>query len=486
MKLSQLLKRIDFKPPASLKTDLEISSICFHSKDVKPGALFVAINGNKHRGSDFAKEAVRNGAVCLAGDIQGADCLDFPPPLISLKDPRLALALMADEFFGRPSERIKVIGITGTNGKTTITYLLKNILEKAEFPCGIIGTIEHSFKNRAIGSVNTTPDAIGIAFLLKEMADSGCGYCAMEVSSHALDQERTRAVNFEAAIFTNLTGDHLDYHLNPENYFLSKSRLFSSLGKNRAAIINMDSPFALRLKSLTKARIVGYAINNDSDVTARTVISRISGSEFIIKHRKTKVRIKTPLIGAHNVYNILAAAAFALTQKISWEAIKEALENFPGVKGRLERIPLSQGRSVFVDYAHTPDGLENVLSALKGLTGKNLILVFGCGGDRDRAKRPIMGQIAAKYADRIIITSDNPRGEDPKDIAGEISPGIKNKEYDIILDRKEAIGQALKLSGDKDIILIAGKGHENCQVFKDKSVEFDDVQIVKGLALSKN
>lgn len=477
MRLQRLLKRIN--PSGSRGTDLEITGIFANSKEVKDRSLFVAVKGVKADGSGFVAEALKNGAVCVAAeDISLA--LKYPDvQFVQVKDSRYALAELADEFFSHPSGQIKTAGITGTNGKTTITYLIRAILEQAGFSSGIIGTINHSFKGRIIPAQNTTPGPLELQNLLREMVSAGCDYCLMEVSSHSLEQKRTEAIDFKAAIWTNLTQDHLDYHLNMENYFLAKAKLFSSLSGTAWAIVNADSPYALRLKGLTRGRFIGYGIDQETAVRARDLRLQISGSEFDLEYEGRPTRIKTGLIGRHNIYNILASAAFAFTQNVDPEDIQTALNNFPGVRGRLERVEEVQDRFVFVDYAHTPDALENVLAALKEFSPNRLTVVFGCGGERDRLKRPLMGQTAEKYADRIVITSDNPRAEEPQDIAREITCGIKNKEYKVILDRKEAIAYALGSSLFGETILIAGKGHEDYQIFKDRKIYFDDVQAVK-------
>ncbi len=477
MRLGRLLKRID--PDYSPKADPEVRGVFANSKEVKDNSLFVAVKGAKADGSGFIPEAVANGAVCVvAEDISLA--AKYPEvEFVRVKDSREALAELADEFFAHPSGQIKTVGITGTNGKTTITYLIRKILEEAGLSSGIIGTINHSFKDRVIPAQNTTPGPLELQSLLRDMVSVGCDYCLMEVSSHSLEQKRTRAIDFKAAIFTNLTQDHLDYHLNMENYFLAKARLFSSLSKDAFAIVNTDSPYALRLRELNRGKFIGYGIDGQADVRAFDLRLGIDGSEFGLEYAGNKTRIKTKLIGRHNIYNIMAGAAFAFSQNIKPEDIQAALKDFPGVRGRLERVEDLQDRFVFVDYAHTPDALENVLAMLKEFSSSRLTVVFGCGGERDRLKRPLMGQAAARYADRIIITSDNPRGEEPQDIAGEIARGIINKEYKVILDRKEAIAYALGNSIFGEIILIAGKGHEDYQIFKDKKVYFDDCEAVR-------
>lgn len=494
MRLERLLKRLNNS--VRLKDyplDLDIKSISANSKTLRKGSLFVAVEGTKSRGSDFIAEALRNGALCVVGSRLNAEVgqtssprrVNFKQvPFIKVKDSRRALAVLADEFFDHPSKKLKVIGVTGTNGKTTITYLIRDILKQADFSSGIIGTINYCYQDKVIPAPHTTPGPIELQSLLNDMAKSACQYCVMEVSSHGLDQERTAGIDFESAIFTNLTPDHLDYHKTLENYFLAKSRLFGALKTEARAIVNLDSPYAGRLRSLSRGRFVGYAIDSPADFKARDLNLSLEGSEFVLETQGIKSRIKTRLTGRHNILNILAAIAFGVTQKIELSRIQKAMENFEGVRGRLCRVKANT-KNVFIDYAHTPDALENVLSVLRQFTKGRLCVVFGCGGERDRLKRPLMGAVVEKYADVIIITSDNPRGEEPLAIAQEIAAGIKTKEYKIILDRREAIERALAKFSSPDTVLIAGKGHENYQVFKDKKIEFDDQIVVEGYIREK-
>ena len=478
MQLAQLLKRLDKERFASYPLKGEVSSLCAHSQAVEPGSLFVAIEGAKQKGSDFIAEAVRKGAIGVIAPQENESLVMGKVPFISFPDTRYALAVLADEFFGHPSGEIKVVGVTGTNGKTTITYIISHILAEANFSSGIIGTIKYSFKDTVIPASNTTPGPLELQPLLRQMVGQACDYCIMEVSSHGLDQKRAEGIEFKAGIFTNLTQDHLDYHLNLENYFLAKAKLFTSLKPDAYAIINADCPYGKRLIALTKAKVLTYAIDNDADIKAASVSLGLEGSTFVLHTKNGQAKITTPLMGRHNILNILAGIAFALTQGIGLSDIQKALASFPGVKGRLERLSL-KGRNIFVDYAHTPDALLNALSILRQLSSNHLTIVFGCGGERDRLKRPLMAEVAQRYADTIIITSDNPRREDPKAIAHEIASGIKNKGYTIILDRRQAIEAAITQSKKGDTILIAGKGHENYQIFKDKKIEFDDIIVAQ-------
>lgn len=478
MRLARLLRRISSKGSGRFfdrhSQNVDITALACDSRVITPGCLFVAIDGTKAKGSDFIDEAIRKGAAGVVTACGRAKAHEARVPVIWFPDTRYALAVLADEFFGHPCGKLKVIGVTGTNGKTTVTYLIRSILEKAHFSCGIIGTINHSFKDKIIPAGNTTPGPLELQALLKQMCRAGCDYCIMEVSSHSLDQKRTAGIDFKAAIFTNLTHDHLDYHLNLENYFSAKRKLFEELNEHAFSIINADDPYAAGLKSLKRGKLITYGIDSaDADIRATNLRMNLAGSGFILNTKKRKTKIKTGLIGRHNVSNILAAAAFALSQKIDLSRIAGAVESFKGVRGRLERIEAKE-RNVFVDYAHTPDAFFNVLGTLRNLARHNLILVFGCGGERDSLKRPLMGKLAQEYADKIIITSDNPRSEDPQKIADDIISGMKADNYKLILDRKEAIEYGLSVSKPGDTVLIAGKGHEHYQIFKDKRIEFDD------------
>lgn len=476
MQLSKLLRRLDRERFARYPLEADISCLCADSKKVTEGSLFVAIEGTKARGSDFIAEALKKGAACIIASGNEARPLTGKVPYISFADTRYALSVLADEFYGHPCGKLKVVGVTGTNGKTTITYLIRHILNEVSFSAGIIGTINYSFKNTIIPAPNTTPGPIELQSLLVRMLEAGCQYCIMEASSHGLDQQRTGGIDFKAAVFTNLTQDHLDYHLNLKNYFQAKAKLFTGLRSDAYAIINADCPFGQRLIPLSGGKVVTYAIDSPAKLRAFGLRLGLEGSEFILRIDRVQTPLRIKLIGRHNISNVLASVAFGLTQGLKIEDIQRALQSFEGVKGRLQRLQCA-GKNIYVDYAHTPDALENVLGILRALSRKNLTVVFGCGGERDILKRPLMGEVAEKYADRIIITSDNPRSEEPEQIAQDIASGIKHKPYEIKLSRREAIHQAIAGASERDIILIAGKGHENYQIFKDKRIEFDDIMV---------
>jgi len=398
--------------------------------------------------------------------------------LIPVEDTRMALAGMAAEFYGNPSRSIKAVAVTGTNGKTTITYLLEAILKASGFNPGVIGTVNCRYGGKVLDSKNTTPGPLDLQALLRQMCEDGVTHCLMEVSSHALDQKRVQGVDFGAAIFTNLTRDHLDYHKTLENYFLAKSRLFSGLRKDSIAIINNDDPYAKRLCAMTTGRTVTYGVRDDADYRAGEIEFSPETTGFTLKTANRSLKLKSSLIGMHNVYNILAATAWGLEAGLDPESVANAVEGFAAVPGRLERVTGVE-RLVFVDYAHTDDALYNVINALRNVTPSRIVVVFGCGGERDKTKRPKMGQVVTELADYAFITSDNPRSEDPEEIIRQITGGIKKDNYRAICDRKEAIRQALQFAGEHDLVLVAGKGHEDYQVLKDRTIHFDDREVVR-------
>jgi len=460
--------------------DSEIKGITCNSKAVKKGFVFVAIRGNRQDGSCFIKEAIANGAnvVVAQGKIPELK-LSNAVKLLMVNDCRKFLAETSAEFYGYPSDKLKVIGITGTNGKTTISYLIEAIVKESGNDCGVIGTINYRFKDKKIAAKNTTPGPAELQGLLAKMHAQRIKYCAMEVSSHALDQDRVLGINFSHAIFTNLTHDHLDYHKNLENYFLAKAKLFRALPASGVAIINNDDKYSRRIKQLTCARLISYGIKNKSTVMAKDVDYGVEGAKFTLIAPGANIRIKTNLIGRHNIYNILAAISWAVSENLHLKDIKSAIEKFKFAPGRLERVSCTKEYNVFVDYAHTPDALFNVISALRPLVSGKIIVIFGCGGERDKLKRPKMGKIVTCLADYAIITSDNPRSEDPLSIIRDIRRGIGKNNYCVIPDRLKAIKAGLALAKRDDCLIIAGKGHENYQVLKNRVLHFSDRKAVE-------
>lgn len=459
----------------------EIQTITTDSRKVQPNSLFVAVQGYHLNGADFISQAVAAGASAVVTDrrellkspVLGRTCLLFHP------NPHQLLRDIVPRFYGFPSQKIKVIGVTGTNGKTTITYLLESLFKYSRQSSAVVGTINYRFNGKERPSLNTTPGFLENQQLLDQMVLEGIQYCVMEVSSHGLDQGRVDEIAFKTGIFTNLTGDHLDYHKTLENYFLAKSKLFTGLSQQSTAVINVDDPYGQRLFNMTRSHILTYALREKADIMARDIKLNRIGIEFSALTPQGLIPIRSRLIGRHNVYNILAVVGVGLREHLSLDQIQGSIEAMPSVPGRLERVPMTKDFSVFIDYAHTHDALENVLQTLRQLTTGRLILVFGCGGDRDKIKRPKMAKIASQAADFSFVTSDNPRSEEPEAIIQEILPGFERENFKIVVDRKEAIEQALRMARKDDIILLAGKGHETCQILGDKAVPFDERKIVQ-------
>jgi UDP-N-acetylmuramoyl-L-alanyl-D-glutamate--2,6-diaminopimelate ligase len=460
--------------------NLEVKGVTCNSKDVKKDFVFVAIRGNRQDGSHFIKEAIAKGAsLVVVQDKLTKLKIKGKIKCLVVNDCRKFLAETAHKFYGSPSARIKVAGITGTNGKTTITYLIEALAKESGLACGVIGTINHRFGGKKITAKNTTPGAQELQSLLAQMHARQVKYCAMEVSSHALDQQRVAGINFSWAIFTNLTQDHLDYHKNLENYFLAKAKLFRFLPDSKVAIINNDDKYSFRLKRLTKAKIMTYGLDRKSTVMARDIDFGIHSTEFSLVAPKINLRIKTHLVGRYNIYNILAAIAWGISENLAIQEIKSAIEKFKNVPGRLQEVSCKKGFSIFIDYAHTPDALFNVISALRQLVEGKIIVIFGCGGERDKLKRPKMGRVVTQLADYAIITSDNPRSENPEQIIKDIQKGIDKNNYRLVPERLSAIRTGLSLAKKGDCLLIAGKGHECYQVLKNKVKYFNDRKVIQ-------
>ena len=458
-----------------MKNVINIRGISANSRLIKKDFIFVAINGNYQDGRRFIREAVNKKASLIVlqgkkpkgGAFQGVKFLE-------VKDARVYLAQKASQFYGYPSEKMIVAGITGTNGKTTIAYLLETILKENRKKCGVIGTVNYRYANKIFKAKNTTPGPVELNDILTGMLKTKTPYCAMEVSSHALDQQRVAGVKFQSAIFTNLTRDHLDYHKNMENYFQAKVKLFAGLSKKAYAVINTDCPFGRRLQKLTSAKLITYGIKNKAAVMAKHIKYGIQGTEFTLVSPGGKLKIKSKLIGEHNIYNLLAAIAWGLGAGISLKVISKALKKFNAPPGRLERVGSLKSKNVFVDYAHTDDALFNVLTALRPLCAGKIVVIFGCGGQRDKGKRPKMGRVAESLADYLIITNDNPRSEDPMEIIRQIKAGLRKNNFRVIVDRAKAIKAGLSLVGREDILLVAGKGHEDYQIIGNRTSHFDD------------
>jgi len=445
---------------------------------VEEKSFFVALKGSNHDGADFIREAVANGARVVAGrTIPSGIAKDIL--CLEVEDPPQFLRHITRRLYGDLASRVKTIGVTGTNGKTTITYLIESIFKAAGKKCGVIGTVNYRVGEEIFPSTHTTPDFVANQRFLAGLAGRGVEHCVMEVSSHGLSQGRVDLIDFKTAVFTNLTDEHLDYHKTAEDYFLVKAKLFTGLPAGAAAIINLDDVYGRRLPAMTRSQVIGYGIENPADVMARNIHSAVSGSRFEITGPGGSMATKTGLVGIHNVYNVLAAVTACLAEGINPESVQKGIESLDHIPGRLEKVSTQRDFSVFIDYAHTEDALKNVLQALRTITPGRIILVFGCGGDRDKTKRPKMGAVAGRLADISIITNDNPRSEDPQDIADQIREGFEDVNYHLVLDREEAIGQALMMAGTGDVVLIAGKGHEQYQIFKDQTITFIERDVIE-------
>src|SRR5436189_489461 len=463
--------------------DRVVESIAYDSRRVQRNGLFVALRGEKSDGHQFIEQAVEKGATVIVTEreVQSprATC-------VVVENTRSAMADLSAVFFQQPARRLKLAAVTGTNGKTTTTFLIKHILEKAGLRCGLLGTVRYEIADRVLPAVRTTPESLDVYDLLGQMVNAGCKAAAMEVSSHALAQDRVRGLEWDVAVFTNLTQDHLDFHGTMENYFEAKARLFLELAGQKAktkptAVINLDDPYGAKLvdRLAKKIPIITYGVGARADFRASNYHAEFAGTSYQLDARGKSYLVRVPLIGRFNVANSMAALATASSMGISLRDAILSLGRSPQVPGRLEAVPAKRQFQVFVDYAHTPDALLNVLKTARELSPRKLIVVFGCGRDRDKQKRPLMARVADENADFSIITSDNPRKEDPDAIIAEAEKGFRSDHYEKITDRAQAIARAIELAQPRDIILIAGKGHEAYQEFADHTIPFDDIQIAR-------
>jgi UDP-N-acetylmuramoyl-L-alanyl-D-glutamate--2,6-diaminopimelate ligase len=502
MKLSQLIKGIDIINLSADNAE-EVSTLCYAADKCENGSMFVAVCGLAHDGHDFIVDAVNRGAryIVHEKDIQ------IPSVVIAIKvsNSRRALGVLAKNYFENPSARLCLVGVTGTNGKTTTTYILESILAQAGFKCGVLGTVNYRYNNKTYPAPNTTPESYEMQKILRTMADEGVTHVIAEVSSHAIDLKRVDDCDFDLGVFTNLTHEHLDYHLTMENYFQAKKRFFAEVLPQskkvhpQKMIINGDDKWGQIILKDVALPALTYGVEKNNAVRAVSYELFLSGIKANIDLAGQTISIQTPLVGKFNIYNILAAAAAAKALQITSAVIKAGIENLSYVPGRLERIDSSFGFTVLIDYAHKPDALKQVLQNLVEFKKKRIITVFGCGGNRDTGKRPLMGEAATFYSDLTIVTSDNPRLEDPLVIIAEIEKGIDGNKikkadfdhlseyrdthyYAVIPDRRKAIETAIMEAQPEDIVLIAGKGHEDYQILGTKKISFDD-RIVAAQAL---
>ncbi len=475
MKLGELIENIDVIKLAA-DPELEVTDLTSDSRKVTPGAAFIAVRGFDTDGHRFIPSALEKGAAVIIGE-EGPEGV----PAVLVSDSRLAMVVAAGNWHGNPSRRLHMIGVTGTNGKTTTTNLIKTILEEAlGAKVGLIGTNRVMIGAEEYPSERTTPDCLELQSTLRRMAEAGCGYAVMEVSSHALCLDRVHGIDFDQGIFTNLTEDHLDFHKTMENYAAAKSRLF---GMCRTAVINSDDPWADSMLGAAAGKIFTYSAENGSaDLTARDIQLHPDSVSFRALCGGEEAELTLGIPGRFSVYNALSAAASAVCAGVSLRAIPAAMKKCAGVKGRAEVVPTGTEYTVLIDYAHTPDALENILKTVKGFARGRTVVLFGCGGDRDSAKRPIMGRIAMELADYVIVTSDNPRTERPEAIVEDILVGVRDSgsatPYDVIVDRRAAIRHALEIARPGDVVILAGKGHETYQEIDRVKHHFDEREIV--------
>jgi UDP-N-acetylmuramoyl-L-alanyl-D-glutamate--2,6-diaminopimelate ligase len=459
---------------------VEVQSIAHDSRHVSPGALFVAIRGLKADGNQFIDAALKKGAVAVASE--------EPPrpdvPWLRVPSARIALASLAARLLDHPAQKLELVGVTGTNGKTTTTYLIDAALRAAGHSVGFLGTVQYRLGHQLMEAVRTTPESSDLQGLFAEMVKAGCRYAVLEVSSHALALERVYDCDFRCAVFTNLTRDHLDFHGDMDRYFVAKRHLFDTLLRpDGHAVINLDDPRAEELRRVTRGRVWTYSQRGPADLSAERVELSTQHTRLLARTPAGAFEIETPLLGRFNVHNLLAALGAALALEVPVESAIHGLVSVGGVPGRLEQIRAGQDFSVIVDYAHTDDALRSLLETVHELGPRRVLTVFGCGGDRDRSKRPLMGAVAARLSDVVVVTSDNPRSEPPEAIIAEILRGMnggrQGAERFVIEDRREAIAKAISLAGPGDAVVIAGKGHETTQTLRDRTLPFDDRQVAR-------
>lgn len=460
------------------KSDFFVEGLAYDSRKVKDNFVFFALKGLKDDGTKYIKQAIESGAKAVIADVKLND--EFDTNILLVDDARKTMALFANIYNHLPSEKLKLIGVTGTNGKTTTTYLIKSFLESSGYKTGLLGTIDYQIGDKKIESKLTTPESVEICSMLGEMVRQGYQYCVMEVSSIALVMNRVYSLNFDSAIFTNLTSEHLDFHHNMENYFEAKKILFDNLSENSFAITNLDDIYGKKIVADTKAKKIAYSLNEKSDYKAINANFDLKGLSFDVNGE----RVNSDITGKFNIYNMLASIATVRNYNVSYDSINNALRNFEGVSGRFNKIELPNGAYAVIDYSHTSDSLKNAIESAREIVNnenKNgrVITIFGCGGNKDTTKRPVMGEFATSLSDYSIITSDNPRYENPMDIIKDILKGVANKNYEVDENRETAIEKGIKISKAGDIVLICGKGHETYQEINGVRSHFDDKEMVQ-------
>jgi UDP-N-acetylmuramoyl-L-alanyl-D-glutamate--2,6-diaminopimelate ligase len=476
--LADLVARL---PGAEVQGDprLAVAHVTHDSRQVQPGSMFVAIRGLAADGNQFADAALRKGAAVVVSEAAA------PPgvPWVRVPDARAALAVFSAAVLGDPARSLRLVGVTGTNGKTTTTYLIDAALRAHGERVGLLGTVQYRIGDRVAEAVRTTPEASDLQALFREMVDAGCSHAVLEVSSHSLELKRVHGCAFQVAVFTNLTRDHLDFHGDMDRYFAAKRQLFDPLlREDGQAILNADDDRSAEIAAVSRGRVWTYGLERPADFRARDIALSLDGTRFHVDSPAGSFEITTPLLGRFNVSNLLAAFGASLALGVPPETATLGLRSLHGVPGRLERVDAGQDFTVVVDYAHTDDALKNLLETVRELGPRRILTVFGCGGDRDKTKRPLMGAVAARLSDVVVVTSDNPRSEPPEAILEEIQRGMngrRHSERHVIVDRREAIARALEMAGPGDAVVIAGKGHETYQVLRDRTIPFDDRQVAR-------
>jgi UDP-N-acetylmuramoyl-L-alanyl-D-glutamate--2,6-diaminopimelate ligase len=481
MTTGEILSGVRLKQPLAPElASRPVAGLAYDSRHVEPAFLFFAFPGSRTDGRRFAEDALARGASAVVSESEAPEGF---APWIAVEHGRHALAIACRRFFGRPDEHIGLTGITGTNGKTTTAYLLDSILHAAGHTTALVGTIEYRLAGRVLPAVNTTPESLELVKLFADLRQAGGTHATMEVSSHALALGRVYALHFHTAVFTNLTRDHLDFHGSMEDYFAAKQMLFAGAGAPPPpfAVLNRDDPYSRRIRLHPKTEVFWYGLGTESSLRAHHVFSGFQGLRFDVQLGKLRFAVESPLIGKINVYNILAACGAGLSYSIPPEIVARGIAGLAAVPGRFERVDQGQPFVVVVDYAHTDDALRNVIAVARGLNPKRIVTLFGCGGDRDRAKRPLMGFAAAEGSDFVVLTSDNPRSEDPLAIMNDALVGIRRTDVAHVIepDRAAAIARALNEAREGDIVILAGKGHEPYQVLKDRTIPFDDRAVAR-------
>ena len=461
-------------PHTLIGEDVEVNELRYNSRKVEKGDVFCCVVGTFADGHKYAAQAVEAGAAALVVERQ----LDLDVPQILVENTRIAMAEMAAAYYGNPADEMVMVGITGTNGKTSTSYMLKSIAERMGKKVGLIGTIRNMIGDIIIDTERTTPESVDLQRILRQMKDEKVDVVIMEVSSHSLDQKRVHGITYDVGCFTNLTQDHLDYHKTFENYFAAKKLMFAQCEK---AVINLDDSYAADMVAGVDIPMLTVGVREQADVTASEIDITTRGVQFDFNYRNVTSRFNVPIPGLFSVFNAMSAAGIALSLGWTLDSIKYGLEHMVSVSGRLEPLPTGKNEfTVLLDYAHTPDALENLLKTVRGFATGRVVTLFGCGGDRDHAKRPIMGEIAGRFSDFAIVTSDNPRSEDPMEIIASVEDGVKKSgcEYVVIESRRDAIEYALKNAKKNDVIILAGKGHENYQEINGGKQPFDEKEIV--------